>query len=52
MKWIVTVELLDGPDATVTVIAQNKQDAEYRACFKIETERKAITTRVKACRKC
>ncbi len=51
MKWLVTVALQNGSDATVEVVATNKSDAEYRAAFKVETERKSLTSHVVACRK-
>ena len=37
MKWIVTLKMDAGPDATVEVFAPSKNTAEYRAAYKAET---------------
>lgn len=52
MNWIVTVAMQEGPPATVTVFANNAEDAKYRATYKIECRNNGFTSHVIACRRC
>lgn len=50
MKYLVTLRLQDGTEATYSVIATNRADAEYRAADKAEEQGKRVS-HVIACRK-
>lgn len=51
MTYLVTVAMQDGPNATVTVFAANRADAEYRAMMKVEARNNGLTSHIIACRK-
>lgn len=51
MRYMVTLATSNGRDAVVTVIATNKQDAEYRAAAKAESTYGVSVTHVKRCLK-
>ena len=52
MTYLVTIETHnEARSATVTVSANNKEDAAYRAAMKIENTWDVSTGRVIACRK-
>jgi hypothetical protein len=49
--YIVTIAMQSGPAATVTVLANSKADAEYRAAMKVEARNNGLTSHVIACRR-